>query len=304
MLGEHAVVFGRPAIAVPVTQVQAKAIILANPKGESGSIQIQAPAIGVDSEYRQLPAQHHLHETIHLTLQTLRVSHVPACTLRITSTIPVASGLGSGAAVSVAIIRVLSTFLGKPLDDQSVSSIAFEIEKIHHGKPSGIDNSVVTYKKPIYFVRDQPIATLDVPRPFTLVIGNTGIATPTSSTVLDVHRAWQTDPQRLNAIFDEIAQISQTARSMIENGSTDSIGPLLTKNHQLLCDLGVSCSKLDHLVQIALEEGALGAKLSGGGRGGNMIALVSPQKAASVCQSLLDAGATAAFSTVVQHQTF
>lgn len=303
LLGEHAVVHGYPAIAVPVTQVQAKAIIQANPSGERGSIHIIAPAIGLDSEFGQLPEQHPLRATIQLTLNTLGISHVPACSLQINSDIPVASGLGSGAAVTVATIRVLSTFLGRSLSDQQVSSLVYEIEKIHHGLPSGIDNSVVTFKRPIYFVRGKPIETLKVLQPFTLVIGNTGIASPTSLTVQDVNRARQENPQWVNSIFDEIARNTQRARDLIENGDPDSIGPLLTDNHQLLSELGVSCKELDRLVQAALESGAAGAKLSGGGRGGNMIALVAPHQVQSVIQALKEAGATATFSTVVKQNS-
>lgn len=299
LLGEHAVVHGRPAIAVPVTQVQAKAIIQANPSAERGSIQILAPAIGLEAEYHTLGEQQPIRATIHLTLQALQVTHVPACTLHISSTIPVASGLGSGAAVAVAVIRVLSSFLGKQLSDQQVSSIAFEIEKIHHGTPSGIDNSVVTFNKPIYFLRGQPIEMLRVPRPFTLVIGNTGIASPTSLTVSDVLLAWKENPQRVDTIFDEITYNTQQARTRIETGDPDSIGPLLSRNHQLLSELGVSSNELDCLVQAALKAGALGAKLSGGGRGGNMIALVSPDKARPVIQALMQAGAESTLSTVV-----
>lgn len=300
LLGEHAVVHGRPAIAVPVTQVQAKAILQANPSAERGTIQILAPAIGLEAEYHALEEQHPIRATIRLTLEALQLSYVPACTLRISSTIPVASGLGSGAAVAVAVIRVLSTFMGRPLNDQQVSSIAFEIEKIHHGTPSGIDNSVVTFNKPIYFLRGQPIDMLQVPRPFTLVIGNTGIASPTSVTVRDVGLALQEYPRRVNAIFDEIAQNTQQARAMIETGDPDSTGPLLSRNHQLLSELGVSCYELDCLVQAALKAGALGAKLSGGGRGGNMVALVPPGKAKPVVQALVEAGAASTLSTVVR----
>jgi mevalonate kinase len=108
--------------------------------------------------------------------------------------------------------------------------IAFEIEKIHHGTPSGIDNSVVTLNKPIYFLRGHPIETLQVPRRFMLVIGNTGIASPTSLTVQDVHLAWQENPNRVDAIFDEIAHNTQQARTRIETGDPDSIGPFLSRN--------------------------------------------------------------------------
>jgi mevalonate kinase len=88
-----------------------------------------------------------------LVIRALEIQRLPACKIRITSTIPVAAGLGSGAAVAVALIRALGGFLGHPLQDEQVSDLAYEIERIHHGTPSGIDNSVVTYAKPIFLLR-------------------------------------------------------------------------------------------------------------------------------------------------------
>jgi mevalonate kinase len=106
---------------------------------------IQAPAIGLDASLNDLPPEHPVAAAVNGVLSTLGATRPPACSLRITSTIPVASGLGSGAAVSVAIIRALSAFLGHPLRDEQVSALAFEVEKLHHGTPSGIDNTVITY---------------------------------------------------------------------------------------------------------------------------------------------------------------
>ena len=300
LLGEHAVVYRKPAIAVPVNQVQAKAIITANPKGKPGSVQIQAPAIDLDTDWKELSSDHPIVVTIELTLHEIGTSHMPACKLRISSTIPVASGLGSGAAVTVAIIRAIATFLGHSLSDEIVSSIAYEIEKIHHGTPSGIDNTVVTYRKPVYFIRSQPIETLQVPQPFSLVIANTGIPSPTALAVGDVRQKWLSDPDLLESIFSEIEQIVVKARSLIQSGNVELIGPLLTRNHQLLRDIGVSSNELDRLVDAALEAGALGAKLSGGGRGGNMIALVSPESAPIVSQALMRYGAKQTILTTIQ----
>ncbi len=86
--------------------------------------------------------------------------HTPSFTIQLDSTIPIAAGMGSGAAVTVAIIRALSAFLGKPLPNERISEMAYEIEKIHHGTPSGIDNTVVTFQKPVYFQRGEPLQTL------------------------------------------------------------------------------------------------------------------------------------------------
>lgn len=300
LFGEHAVVYGRPAIAVPVTRVRAKAIVTANPKAEPGSVYIYAQAIGLDAEWRELPSDHPLAVTLQNTLQALGLSRLPACNLRISSNIPVASGLGSGAAVAVAIIRAISSFTGHPLSDDKVSAIAYETEKIHHGTPSGIDNSVVTYCRPIYYVRGHPIELLRVAQPFSLVIGNTGMTSPTVQTVGAVRRAWQANPDLLEPLFDKIGDIAKKARTYLDGGQIKSLGPLMNSNHQLLRELGLSCPELDRLVEAALEAGALGAKLSGGGVGGNMIALVTDDRAAIIANALQQSGATQTIYTEVK----
>lgn len=291
LFGEHAVVYARPAIAVPVTQVQARAILQANPRAAPGSVHIQAPAIDLDANLTDLSSDHPLVAAVNGVLTELGVARLPACTLRITSTIPVASGLGSGAAVSVALIRALSAFLGQPLTDQQVSALAFEVEKLHHGTPSGIDNTVITFAMPVYFVRGQPIETLRVRRPFTIVIGDTGVSSPTAVAVGDVRRAWQQAPSQYEALFDAAGKLARQAREAIEGGQPEALGALMDANHTILQEMGVSSPELDRLVSAARGSGALGAKLSGGGRGGNMIALASPENAPAIARALQAAGA-------------
>jgi mevalonate kinase len=231
---------------------------------------------------------------------TLGISDPPPLTVHITSTIPVASGLGSGAAVAVAILRALSEFLGQPIPDERVSALAYEVEKLHHGTPSGIDNTVITYARPVYFVKGQPIETLQVGAPFTIVIGDTGLSAPTKESVGDVRKLWQADPIRWEKVFDEIKEIVRKARRAIESGDGAALGPLMDENHALLQHLTVSSPALDELTAAARRSGALGAKLSGGGRGGNMIALVRPEDADKTAAALEKAGAKRAIITTVQ----
>ena len=108
LFGEHAVVYNRPAIAVPVAQVSAKAIVTADLRGTAGSVKILAPDVGLETQLSDLSPTHPLAAAINSTTIALRVSRIPACTIKITSTIPVAAGWGSGAAVPVATLRALS----------------------------------------------------------------------------------------------------------------------------------------------------------------------------------------------------
>jgi len=316
LFGEHAVVYGRPALAVPVTQVQATATVSATSRT---GIWIEAPEIGLASELSRLAPDHPLAAVIKGVFSALPPSVSPpifkengggsgGATIHVTSTIPVASGLGSGAAVSVAIIRALSAFLGQPLPDERVSTLAYEVEKLHHGTPSGIDNTVVTYAKPVYFVKPPSppgrgargeVEILRVGAPFTIVIGDTGLFAPTKESVSDVRTLWEADQPRWEKVFDEVEEIVQKARRVIETGDIPALGPLMDKNHKLLQEMTVSCPELDRLVEAARRSGALGAKLSGSGRGGNMIALVNARNAPALAEALISAGAKRTIVTTV-----
>jgi mevalonate kinase len=300
LFGEHAVVYGRPAIAVPVTQVQARVVVTANPRARPGFMRIQSANIGLETTFDELSEEHPIRKAISSVMQVLDVDHIPACTVRLTSTIPVASGLGSGAAVAVALIRALSAFCGHPLPDDQVNALAFEVEKIHHLTPSGIDNTVITYAKPVYFVKGQDVETFHVTKPFLIVIGDTHIASPTALTVADVRRGWEADNAYYERAFDAIGKIVVEARQAIERGTPEDIGQLMNENHDWLRRINISSPELDHLATVARMAGALGAKLSGGGRGGNMIALVTPETAERVTQSLRTGGAMHTILTRVE----
>lgn len=299
LFGEHAVVYGRPAIAVPVNQLRARAQVEADLNAPVGRIWIQAPDIGLSQTLDELPAEHPLAVAVRLTQEAVGAIRMPACKIRVSSTIPVASGLGSGAAVAVAMIRAVAAFLGHPLPDEQVCALAYEVEKLHHGTPSGIDNTVITYAMPVFFVKGQPIQRLRVGAPLTFVIGDTGVPSPTASSVADVRLAWQADPVAYEARFDRIAAIVTAARRCIEQGEARLLGELMNENQTVLQEIGVSSPALDHLISVARQSGAWGAKLSGGGRGGNMIACISAAEAERLRQALLAAGAVRAWITEV-----
>ena len=288
LFGEHAVVYGRPALAIPVTQVHADVDISESPRP---GIWIDAPDVNLHADLNALPSDHPIASVIHNFLFLSRTSPFPNLQIKITSTIPVASGLGSGAAVTVALTRALSSYFNFPMTDENINAFTYEIEKIHHGTPSGIDNTVVTYARPVYFIKGQPIQTLMVGKPFTIVIGDTGISAPTKESVGDVRNLWETDKSKWENIFDEIGRIANQARDVIERGQWQELGKLMNQSHKLLQEMTVSSPELDKLVSSAREAGALGAKMSGGGRGGNMIALVTPNLAETVSSRLWQAGA-------------
>ncbi len=300
LFGEHAVVYGQPAIAVPLDQVRARAVIVPDVHLPSGEVRIYAPDIGLEASLSELPVEHPLAAAVRGVLAELGFERPPTCRVHLTSTIAAASGLGSGAAVSVALIRALSAYLGRPLPVDRVSALAFEVEKLHHGTPSGIDNTVIAYNRPIYFVRQRPIETLAPAEPLHLVVADSGIPSHTAQVVSAVRQAWQADTARYEALFQAIGAITQEGRYALEAGQVARLGALMDENHRLLVELGVSSPELDRLVTIARRWGALGAKLCGAGRGGNIVALTLLEDSERLARALQEAGATRTLISTVR----
>jgi mevalonate kinase len=201
--------------------------------------------------------------------------------------------------VSAAIVRALASAAGEELAPDDVSELVYQVDRLHHGNPSGIDNTVIAHEEPVYYVRGQPPQRFSIGRPFWLAIADTGVRSPTKITVGDVRRRWEHDPAPLEACFDQIGALVEAAREAIASGDTSRLGPLMDANHELLCELGVSSPELEQLASEARRAGAMGAKLSGGGRGGNLIALVTPETAGAVADRLREAGATGVIVTPV-----
>jgi len=300
LFGEHAAVYGFPAIAVPLNSLSLKVSFLAKPDQPQGTWMIRNKDTGMAALLSELPESDPVRKIIQFTVSELNVRQLPAAELLISSTIPVASGLGSSAALAVALIRGVSQFLGFNLPPQRISELAFEMEKIQHGNPSGIDNSVIAFNQAIFFVKNQSIEFLSFKSPLTIVLANTGIHSLTREVVGEVRSKREFEPERIDALLSEIGQIALKAREKLVQMDLKAIGSLMNENHALLQQLGVSCLELDRLVDIARKAGALGAKLCGSGKGGNMVALTTPERAESLQKAFLAAGAVQAVSAEVK----
>jgi mevalonate kinase len=290
LFGEHAVVYGRPAIAVPVTEVQASACV---EPGEAGQgVVVVAPDLGRRIVLREAAEDEPLARIVRVTLAKMKAERELDLTITVTSTVPVARGMGSGAAVSTAIVRALSRHFEFWLTSRAISDLVFQTEILYHGTPSGIDNTVISFEKPIYFVKDEGWEVFWVGKPLLLLIADTGTTSSTKEVVTDLRRRYQADPAQYAPTLDRIGEIVPAARTCIERGQDEELGRLMDENHALLQRLGVSCAELDRLVGVARSEGALGAKMSGAGWGGNMIALVNEAAQGRINMMLRLAGAT------------
>jgi mevalonate kinase len=298
LFGEHAVVYGRPAIAVPVVDVQARAEVVPGLAGQG--MVIVAPDLDRRIVLHRAPADEPLAHIVRQALGRMVQDPNPDLTLTVTSTVPIARGMGSGAAISTAIVRVLAQHFHYWLPSRAISDLVYETEVLYHGTPSGIDNTVVAFEKPIFFVRKQGWEFFWVAKPFLLAIADTGVESSTREVVGDLRRRYQAAPDCHQPLFDRIGEIATAARRTIEHGQLQTMGRLMDENHSILQRLGVSCPELDCLVTAAREGGALGAKLSGAGWGGNMVALVTQETRGRVDMMLRLAGATKVIFTEVE----
>jgi mevalonate kinase len=284
------VVYGRPAIAVPVTDVQAQASIEPGLSGQG--LVVHAPDLDKRVIVREADDGDPLAHIVRATMKAMLRGGDPDLTITVTSGVPIARGMGSGAAVSAAIVRALTRHHAHWFASQAISDLVYETEVIYHGTPSGIDNAVIAFEKPVYFVKNAVQEIFWVGEPLLLAIADTGIQSSTREVVGDLRRRYEVEPTGYDTLFDRVGEITDAARRAMEQGDIQILGRLMCENHLLLQELGVSSPELDCLVMAAREGGALGAKMSGAGWGGNMIALVREETRGRVDMMLRLAGAS------------
>jgi mevalonate kinase len=192
--------------------------------------------------------------------------------------LPEFSGLGASAASSVAIARAIAKEYGKKFSDERINAIAYEAEKAYAGTPSGIDNTAATFGGLLWFKKNMSggantIEKLHIREPAEIVIGSTGIVANTKAMVEGVAERKRKHPEKYDTLFEQADALALIGRKALMDFDLKKVGELMNQNHRLLQQIEVSHEKLDFLVKLAMEQGAYGAKLTGGGGGGCMVAL-------------------------------
>ncbi len=308
LFGEHAVVYGQPAIAVAINK---RAFVEIRPASNQGDKTLNNNELLVDARDLNLKAKIDTKTgkvTVHdndaqpnkILEATARLIEVIKdrynaewplpLVMTITSEIPRGAGLGSSAAVSVATTAALTTAADVQLSKEEISSIAYEAEKVHHGTPSGIDNTIATFGGAVYFKRPE-VKTFSIPS-FTLIIGDTQKERETKAIVLGVRKRKEKIPHVYNPLLDVFGNLVNEAHQVLRTSPLDleTLGHLFNINQGLLSAIGVSSLELEQLIWAARQTGALGAKLTGAGAGGSMIALVSEENAATINDAIQQAG--------------
>ena len=295
LLGEHAVVYGKPAIGIPLLSVNATVTITRSR---------DAFSINTFDVHGILTRRDTDHPLINLAIATFKHlgKTIDPLELTVTSTIPVASGLGSGAAVAASLVKALYTFYDVTHDYAAINTLVYQAETQYHGTPSGIDNTIIVYETPIYFMKGHP-DTIPISGQFHFLVADTGIPASTRQSVQLVRQQYEIQRHRTQTLLDHIETVVIHARQAIMTGDVVQLGKQMTHNHRLLQQLAVSSTELDQLVNASLVAGSLGAKLSGGGCGGNMITLVTSDMLDTVKTRLIHAGATRIYHTVLEATT-
>ena len=270
LLGEHSVVYGRHAVAVP-----APVNIRTKVQDTEDEILLMIPSWGVEYRLDKNPEKRQSFEKpAGLRLDQMGLSK-QGMKIEVFSDIPRGMGLGGSAAIAVSIIKALNNHFKLALNQDEINQMALESEKIAHGNPSGIDNTMATYGHPLIFRNgDNPlIEPLNINETFSILIGFSSTEGLTAKTVGIVRDLWKKNPGVYEKIFDEIDSLALQSIQAIQNNDFELLGQLMNINHGLLNTLQVSTPELERLIMIARESGALGAKLTGGGGGGAVIAL-------------------------------
>jgi len=302
LLGEHAVVYGEPALAVPFPQLRTRVQI--TPQPGSKALVVESRELGrrfVFGDLASVPADltaRAIRTALEQTMLVLR-RPLPEAEFLITSDIPLASGLGSGAATAVALVRAMAAWYDTELPPEAVSQAAYAAEVVHHGTPSGIDNTVIAYERAIYYERGQPIKLLDgLPAP-CMIIASSGIASQTHTAVAAVRECLASQPQEIGRTLNAIGRVASSGLAAWHKGDWHTLASAMVTNQLLLQELGVSHPRLEALIKAAIGAGAWGAKLSGGGMGGCIIALAPPEAIIDIERALLKASATAVWHSGV-----
>ncbi len=297
LIGEHSVVYGQPAIALPFPLIGVEAIVEYFP----GNIYLKSDLYEgpIDKAPKLLTG---IVSTIKHTLKELSIPDKDLL-IEVESTIPSGKGLGSSAAVATAIVKSLFAYSDKSYTNKQVLDFANIAETHAHGSPSGIDSLTVNSDKPVWYQKENPIDYIVTQGEFHFVVADSGREADTKTAVATVKELMKATPEKIEKTMSRLGEITYQVRESLESSSTQMLGTLLNEAQKELVTLGVSDLGLNKLVKFVLDEGALGAKLTGAGNGGCIIALAkNDQHSKYLTEKLLKSGVESVWPFTLQKE--
>ncbi len=297
LFGEHFVVYGEPAIVLAIDQ-RAYARV---EKRDDNRLHVSSLNLNLagyfeqdifEVEYGNAKEAKTKFEPVKKAMEKVleKYGENVGLNIEINSTVPVGAGLGSSAAVVVASATAIGALLDVKLSKEDVFRIAYDAEKMVHGTPSGVDPAVSTFGGTLLFQMDTGFKPLDVETDIQLVIGDTGVGRFTRVQVERVRGLADKYPRVIEPMMKAAREIVLRAIDALKENDLETLGTLMDINHALLYGIGVSDESLEWLTNAARKAGALGAKLTGAGGGGCMIALTKDEKLQQVIEAIQRAG--------------
>ncbi len=294
LFGEHAAVYGHPALAMGLADGMVVQQLAPREKG----VHLVVQPWGLDVS-EQSPQQ--LGEVLRILLQ--QVPGGPAgMDVALKASVPPGAGLGSSASLSVSLVKCLAWTRGVFVSDEDVRDMAHGLERIFHGNPSGLDDTVATFGGMCLFEKDGIDSAISpgshrlseqcIQLPFAipgLVLGDTGVKRSTAAMVDSVRRQRQSDRVRVDGMFSQVDSCLNEGLQAMEKRDWSTLGQAMSRNHQLLCQLDLSCPEIEDMLGLAMEHGALGGKLTGAGGGGAVVVL-APGFEREIARAWKDAG--------------
>lgn len=282
LMGEHSVVYGQPAIALPLPSVQLSVTLSSRQDNQRiiksryyhGSLEnLPSSMIGIKKLIDTLSARFNDQET--------------GWDLKIESQLPAERGMGSSAASAIAIIRAFFDYYDEPLDRTLLLQLADVEEQITHRSPSGLDAATVSSDKPLFYVKGRIGVPIEMNLDASLVIADTGKKGATKEAILAVKDELKNNNEKAEEHIKHLGELVNQTKGYLAQNDIVKLGDALNFAQTDLAALNVSDPSLDHLIHVARDNGALGAKLTGGGRGGCMIALMQTAMGARRLASIL-----------------
>jgi mevalonate kinase len=272
LLGEHSVVYGRPALAAAIARGCSATAERAErvERADESTLAVQPWGVRVFAQRAEDDSER---ELLRRAFAVICEAYGACLSVSAVMEIPGGAGLGGSAALSVAVIRACDAALGLTHTIDEIIELSLAWERVFHGNPSGVDSAMAAIGGVAMYRKGRPIAPVKSASAFSLVVAHSGEHGSTKAMVASVGRQHARDPEKADQVFDAIAAIVENGHTAIERGELGRFGQLMDLNQKLLNGLLLSTTTLETMCKSAREAGALGAKLTGGGGGGCMIAL-------------------------------